>query len=347
MIFIPSFFFFISSLILGIYIRVSSLNWIYVWMGLEINMISFIPLMISSQTILETERALKYFLVQALGSGLLLLGVFLYRMSLYLNSQLLRCSYLLMFRLIIKLGIFPFHYWLPHVIGGSRWITCFIISVVQKIAPIFVLFNLFRMYRAVIGFLGGLGSLIGGLGGLNQSQLRFILAYSSIGHIGWIVICRMLSYRLFLIYFSVYRIINLRIIIVLRKYNLKSLDIIRSKNISIFFFFVLSFIFMSLGGLPPFLGFYPKIIVINIRIMYGYFLILFVLVLGSLINIFYYLNIFFNLYLNSYFNELNLSDVKSSLYFNMMCILFRLISVSGLGFFYVFLFYAMVLFYKS
>ena len=317
------------------------------WIGLEINMISFIPLIISSQTMLETERALKYFLVQAFGSGLLLFGVFLYRLSVYLDFFFAGCIYLVVFRLIAKVGIFPFHYWLPHVMGGSRWSTCFIISVVQKIAPIFVLFGLFRLYNEVIGLLAGVGSLIGGLGGLNQSQLRFILAYSSIGHMGWITICSIISYRFFLIYFLVYSVINLSIIFVLDKYNLKVLDMINLGNVGIFLFFMLGIIFISLAGLPPFLGFYPKIIVVNISVIYGSFFILFLLISGSLINIFYYLNIFFNLYLSSYFIEREFYNLYSSKFFVGICLVFRLISIGGLGFIYLFVFYAVILFYKS
>ena len=79
-------------------------------MGLEINLVSFIPLMMSSQRMLETERALKYFLVQSFGSGLLLFGVFFYRIFFYLNYFMEICLYLLVFSLMVKLGVFPFHY---------------------------------------------------------------------------------------------------------------------------------------------------------------------------------------------------------------------------------------------
>ena len=89
-------------------------------MGLEINRLSFIPLIIYSQFIMETERALKYFLVQAFGSGLLLFRVFFYIMSCYYPSYRAASLYIMVFSLIVKLGIVPFHFWLPHVIGGSR-----------------------------------------------------------------------------------------------------------------------------------------------------------------------------------------------------------------------------------
>lgn len=118
MIFMPYFFFFFVTLVIGTLMRVSSFNWLYVWIGLEINLISFIPLIISSSVDLETERSLKYFLVQALGSGLLLFGSLVYIN--YPNSILPGwvSVYIILVRIIIKLGMAPFHFWLPHVISG-------------------------------------------------------------------------------------------------------------------------------------------------------------------------------------------------------------------------------------
>ena len=87
-------------------------------MGLEINLLSFIPLVVCRLGEIEAESRLKYFLVQALGSSLILLGGFSlinYPNSIitfYISSFFLICS------LIIKIGIFPFHFWLPHVMGG-------------------------------------------------------------------------------------------------------------------------------------------------------------------------------------------------------------------------------------
>lgn len=89
-------------------------------MGLEINLISFIPLIMSSQNSFETERGLKYFLSQAFGSGLLLFGLFIYIISSYSLVYINLGTYIMVFRIIIKIGIFPFHFWLPHVIGGCN-----------------------------------------------------------------------------------------------------------------------------------------------------------------------------------------------------------------------------------
>ena len=155
------------------------------------------------------------------------------------------------------------------------------------------------------------------------------------------------SYRLFIIYFFVYRVINIRIIIVINYYNLKLLNILRFKNLSLFYFLILGFIFISLAGLPPFLGFYPKIVVISAGIHCSCFFVVFILMAGSLINIFYYLNIFFNLYLSSYFIEVGLLNTRRILISQFSKLFIGILATLTIGIFYIFILYAMVLFYKS
>jgi NADH:ubiquinone oxidoreductase subunit 2 (subunit N) len=85
---------------------------------------------------------------------------------------------------MIKLGMAPFHFWLPHVIGGIRWVSCVVLSVWQKVGPIFILRSFVFSWRLYIFIFAALGAIVGGVGGINQSQLRVLLAYSSIGHMG-------------------------------------------------------------------------------------------------------------------------------------------------------------------
>jgi len=154
-------------------------------MGLEVNLLSFIPLIVSSINDRETERALKYFLVQALGSRFILFSAF--SITNYPNSMV-RCnlSYIIIIaRIMVKMGIAPFHFWLPHVMGGIRWFSCMLLRVWQKVAPLLLLRSIIKVeYMSAYIVLGGFGSLVGGVGGINQSQMRVLLAYSSIGHMG-------------------------------------------------------------------------------------------------------------------------------------------------------------------
>lgn len=306
MIYIPFYFFFFINLIFGRLISVSSGNWLYIWMGLEINLLSFIPLIARGVNEIEVERSLKYFLVQALGSSLILFGCF----TLCRGPNAIFSSYIgdfiLFFSILIKIGIFPFHYWLPHVIGGISWISCILLSIWQKFGPLFIIRGLVsNIYISFLLLIGRLGSIVGGLGGINQSQIRILLAYSSIGHISWILIGIFCSFNILLYYYIIYRFIIISIILLICFYPIKMININRYIIFPLYIIILLSILFLSLGGLPPFLGFYPKLTVIISRSINNMYFCLFILILGSLINIFYYLSIFFNLFMKSIFCGFN------------------------------------------
>ena len=119
MIFIPYYFFFICSILFGILISISSRSWLYIWMGLEVNLLSFIPLIVCGSNDIESEGAIKYFLIQALGSCIVLFSYFSFMNFVNYNLYMFDFgSYILIFGLILKMGIFPFHHWLPQVMGS-------------------------------------------------------------------------------------------------------------------------------------------------------------------------------------------------------------------------------------
>ena len=111
----PSSFFFLFFMVGGIFISVRRRNWFLVWCGLEINLIGFIPIVIQTKNQGEVEAAIKYFLVQSIGSALVLFGSCM--CFLYIESWVGPIFSLPVFAgLLIKLGIFPFYFWLPRVI---------------------------------------------------------------------------------------------------------------------------------------------------------------------------------------------------------------------------------------
>lgn len=283
-------------LISGSLIALSARQWIYVWLGLEINLFSFIPLITFNSERFQTERAIKYFLVQAIGRGLLLLGAAA-STSLLHSVPIKITSLIIIAGLIIKLGLAPLHFWLPQVISGLRWPICIILATWQKLAPIiliiktviphsFILLSLVAMIRA----------LTGGIGGLNQTLLRPLLAYSSIGHIGWITASILISSKITLIYFSIYIIITMCLISALLLRS-SSQTIINHKlaHYSPANILCVALLLLSLGGIPPLLGFLPKWLVLSALTEHTLTLLSLTLIMGSLINLFYYLNIFLNL----------------------------------------------------
>nr|QVM79179.1 NADH dehydrogenase subunit 2 [Nepiodes costipennis multicarinatus] len=287
---------FFSTLALGTLISISSYSWMGMWMGLEINLLSIIPLLSESKNLYPSESALKYFVTQAMASSILLFSIvtslntseFLGPETNYFTNMIMNSS------LLTKMGAAPFHAWFPEVMEGLNWSNCLIMLTWQKIAPMVLLMYQMKMtllLTSVIVF----SSVISGIMGLNQTSLRKIMAYSSINHIGWMISTMLNSQTIWLIYFLVYTIISVNIILIFNSMNiffLKQLFNSMNQSKTIKFFFILNF--LSLGGLPPFLGFFPKWLTINNLVQNGFLMISLIMILSTLITLFFYLRITFS-----------------------------------------------------
>jgi len=274
---------FSSTLFLSTFIALSASHWLIIWIALEINIISFLPIISISSWAQESEASIKYFFFQALGSRLFLLGS---------TNQSLFIFILL--GLLIKLGVAPFHFWLPQVINAISWPICIILLTWQKIIPLLIItFSPTLSSSSLILLLARIRTIVGGLGGLNQTQIRPLLAYSSIGHLGWILAASSCSPSISITYFSIYSLISISLfylLFIINKKELVTLNSIYPIKPSIILIFII--LLLSLGGLPPLVGFFPKWIVLySINSIPTTFF----LISGSLLNLFYYLNIRFSL----------------------------------------------------
>lgn len=277
---------FASSILTGILISLSAHSWFTIWIGLELNLFGFIPLIITSNKNQEKEAACKYFLAQAAPSAIFLLCLLLVT-DLHLSSLFLTIA------LLIKMGIAPCHQWFPSVINSLPWIQAWILITVQKIAPFFLLIQTINNSPILTSIVAGLSSIVGGIGGINQTLLRPLIAYSSIGHIGWILRAILVSNRSATLYFISYLLIVSTTIFRAILLNLNSIAVSTKveNNPILILFLILSFI--NIGGLPPFFGFFIKATIINHLLRINFFLLTLLLILGSVINLFYYLKIVF------------------------------------------------------
>nr|AXS66021.1 NADH dehydrogenase subunit 2 [Cobelura sp. KM-2017] len=326
---------FFITLIIGTFITISSYTWFSMWMGLEINLLSIIPLLKDSKNIYPSEAAFKYFITQALASSILLFSVIL---MLNFNEHLIlytsNYSMILNMALFLKIGIAPFHSWFPEVAEGLNWANNMLLFTWQKLAPMIILLysqDSSILFQSILI----LASLIGGLMGLNQISLRKILAYSSINHMSWMLSSMLFSQVIWLYYFFIYSLTTISIIILfmnLNIFNIIQLFICFSLNKNLKFSLMMNF--FSLGGLPPFLGFLPKWLVINNLVNNKFYLISLILIAMTLITLFFYLrlmlfalilstketSIMYNVkisYLVSFLNFLNLTGILAcTLMFN-------------------------------
>uniref|UniRef100_A0AB39A606 NADH-ubiquinone oxidoreductase chain 2 n=1 Tax=Chaetopterus qiani TaxID=3230731 RepID=A0AB39A606_9ANNE len=277
--------FFIINLIASTFFVMSSQSWLSVWCGLEYNLISFIPILMTSPSTKSTEAAIKYFIVQALASIILLLSSMIMKFNVSIYMQLF-----ILLSLMVKMGVAPFHQWVPNVISSISWGNLFLMLSWQKLAPIFVFaYSIQPYFSTTLMSLAALSSVTGGVGGMNQSQIRPLIAFSSIGHMGWILTAALISPFILFIYFSIYMINLFPLVTVLN--SLSSTSLTSSMNFMKLKFsnaVTLILLFFSLGGLPPLLGFMPKLLVINSLVSSFSFFLLTALVVGSLLNIYYY-----------------------------------------------------------
>ena len=273
------------SLIFGTILACSSSSWIIAWVGLEINLISFTPILINNLRSANIELTIKYFLVQAIASMIVIIIATTSNFNIN-SSIIIDQNILLIIRLAIKAGVAPFHFWFPQIIAYADWSQAVVVITWQKIAPIILLsftLNFFTPFLIISS------ALVGILGGLNQTSLKKILTYSSIIHSAWIISIIYINSFLWWLYFIVYSLLTISVIIPNSILQLNDINRINSIKIQLKTKIIIFINLLSLAGLPPFIGFSIKIISIN-AILYSNFriLILSILIFSSLVAFYFY-----------------------------------------------------------
>nr|QUE26640.1 NADH dehydrogenase subunit 2 [Ilythea japonica] len=298
---------FLLTLMMGTLITISSNSWLGAWMGLEMNLLSFIPLM-TDNNILSSEASLKYFLTQALASAVLLFGIILLLMesnltwNIYNNNNNLIMSIILS-ALLLKSGAAPFHFWFPNLMEGLSWNNSLILMTWQKLAPLMLISYVINNYMINLSII--LSSLIGAMGGLNQTSLRKLMAFSSINHLGWMLMAMQINQTTWLIYFFIYTLLSFNMIYFFNLFKTSHINQLFSYYyISKPLKFLLFLNLLSLGGLPPFLGFFPKWLVIQSSTMNNQIMIMVIMMMTTLITLYFYLRLCYSAFMLNY-TEIN------------------------------------------
>nr|YP_010621006.1 NADH dehydrogenase subunit 2 [Periplaneta japonica]WAX39389.1 NADH dehydrogenase subunit 2 [Periplaneta japonica] len=290
------------TLMSGMLISISSNSWLGAWMGLEINLLSFIPLMSTNKNIYTTEASMKYFIVQALASSTLLFLIIAKSMieEFYMISNNPLTSIIINTPLLLKGGAAPFHWWFPSIMEGLSWNNCFILMTIQKIAPLMLISYSLNM-NTFMWIIILMSVMIGSIGGLNQISIRKILTYSSINHMGWMLAAMNIGENMWIIYFLIYSMLILTIIMIIKLYQISFINqTFLMMNETPLMKFLMFSTLLSLGGLPPFIGFLPKWIIIQYMIINEMNLIISLMVIMSLMTLYYYLRISYASFMISY-----------------------------------------------
>nr|AAN15870.1 NADH dehydrogenase subunit 2 [Hypsilurus nigrigularis] len=270
-------------------------HWLMAWLGLELNMISILPLITKQKHPRSTEAATKYFLTQATASSIMLFSSTLNAWQTgtwditQLNNEL--SCILMISALAMKMGAAPLHFWLPEVLQGTTLNVALLITTWQKLAPITLLYMISNhMQMETTLLIGTLSILIGGWGGINQTQLRKMMAYSSIAHLGWTMTAISIAPNIALLNIIIYMIISTPVFLLLATTSTKTLQ----TTTTIWSFSpaaatLLTFLLLSMAALPPLAGFTPKLLIMDKMIMHKLTPAATALALFSLLSLIFYL----------------------------------------------------------
>jgi len=348
--------------ILGMMVMVSGYSLLTLYLGLEILSLSLYTLIaIARKRSGAIEAALKYFVLGAIASGLLLYGMsMIYGISGSLNiseisafasdanlasRETLIINFGLVFLVIgiaFKLGAVPFHMWVPDVYQGSPTSVTMFISTVPKIAAVAMLVRLLvdglgamhPYWSDLFMILALLSIALGSVVALMQTNIKRMLAYSTISHVGFVMLGFVTGvitgYGAATFYILVYVLMSLAafgVIILLNKKGFEAEEISDYKGLSKsspWFALMMLVVMLSMAGVPPFIGFYSKFFILQQVISAGFVTVAIIAVVFAVISAYYYLQIIKSMYFNDADQELTIAapmDMKLVLSINATLIL--------------------------
>tara|TARA_B100000953_G_scaffold66642_1_gene53387 strand:+ start:3835 stop:5283 length:1449 start_codon:yes stop_codon:yes gene_type:complete len=348
--------------ILGMMVMVSGHSLLTLYMGLEIMSLSLYALIASARDrAVAIEAALKYFVLGAIASGLLLYGMSMIygitgsldiaqisnfaRASTLASQQTLILNFGLVFLVIgvaFKLGAVPFHMWVPDVYQGSPTSVTMFLSTVPKIAAIALLIRLLidglgdlqHYWSDLLMIIAVLSIALGSLVALMQSNIKRMLAYSTISHIGFVLLGFVTGvvegYGAAVFYVLVYILMSLAAfgsIIALNKSGFEADQISDYQGLSKhspWFALIILVVMLSMAGVPPFIGFYSKLFILQQVIAEGYVILAVIAVVFAVISAYYYLKIIKAMYFDDADKEITVSaplDMRVVLSINGILIL--------------------------
>nr|ABG57107.1 NADH dehydrogenase subunit 2 [Bassariscus astutus] len=286
-----------STIISGTMMVLMSSHWLMVWIGFEMNMLAIIPILMKNFNPRAMEASTKYFLTQATASMILMMSItvnlLLTGQWTVLNNNNQITSNMMTIALSMKLGMSPFHFWVPEVTQGVSLSSGMILLTWQKIAPLSILYQIAPSINPdLLMTMAILSILIGGWGGLNQTQLRKILAYSSITHMGWMAAVTVYNPTLMMLNLTIYIMITLgTFMLFMANSSTTTLSLSHTWNKFPLITSLILALMMSLGGLPPLSGFIPKWLIIQELTKNNMIIMPTLMAMMALLNLFFYMRL--------------------------------------------------------
>nr|ACS15272.1 NADH dehydrogenase subunit 2 [Phytoseiulus persimilis] len=300
---------------------ISSNNMFIIWIFIEFNLMFYIPLY-NKMNFSLSNSMMKYFIIQSISSSMFLF--FLLMNNNNINLFNLPLNMMLLISMWIKMGFFPFSSWYFQMSENLEWFMWFMLNTLQKMIPLWVI-SMNMIQIKYLMFMLWINSIFSMIEIWNQISIRWIINSSSLNHFSWMILNMTSKTNYWETYFFIYFMISLMLYMILMNNNWNSmLSMFNNKNSYLNILFSLNM--MNMMGLPPFLGFFPKLMIIQTS--NSIFMIL-MLTLNNIIISIIYLTLFLPLVsktmkiniINTQPNiKINISMMNLSLVFLMMFI---------------------------
>nr|QDH07371.1 NADH dehydrogenase subunit 2 [Chamberlainia hainesiana] len=296
-------------------LTIMSNNILMVWMMLELNSLTFIPLIQTNKSTSEVEASINYLTPQTFASGVLMASIMLAPLIQDYSKMLASTA------LLMKLGAAPLHAWFPSVMQSIGLAQGFILMTWQKLAPLMLLSVNQLSHTHAITMSATISAIWGSIAGLNQTNLLMLMTFSSITHLSWPLMALLMNPQISLLYLICYTLTILPIFmylsspISLTHHMITTLTTNKYSNISVIIHL------LSLGGLPPLAMFSAKLPIITIMST-SMAPILAILLVGTGISLYFYLIIIITISLNTF--KTPKTDITLSTTWQMCFILLQL-----------------------
>ena len=366
----PEFFLLTLLMTLGMMVMVTSNHMLSMYMGLEMMSLSLYAMVaFDRDSVRSTEAAMKYFVLGALASGLLLYGMSMVygatgslefsgiAQSIYHQAAnktvLLFGLVFIMAGLAFKLGVVPFHMWVPDVYQGAPSAVTLMIASAPKLAAfamtmrllVYGMFELAEHWQQMMMFLAVLSIVLGNIAAIAQTNIKRMLAYSGIAHMGFVLLGLLSgvvdgdrnfainAYSSAMFYAVAYVLMTLAsfgMVILLSRAGFEAEDIDDFKGLnqrSPWFALMMLIVMFSMAGVPFFIGFFAKLSVLQAVVAAGYIWLAVLAVMMSLVGAFYYLRVVKVMYFDAAEDSAPIhapADVKTMLSINGL-------AIAGLG----------------
>nr|QWY23665.1 NADH dehydrogenase subunit 2 [Equus sp.] len=287
----------LMTVLLGTMIVMMSSHWLMIWIGFEMNLLAIIPILMKKYNPRTMEASTKYFLTQATASMLLMMAIIInlmhsgqWTITKVFNPT---ASIIMTSALAMKLGLTPFHFWVPEVTQGISLTSGLILLTWQKLAPMSILYQISPSINLnILLTMAVLSILVGGWGGLNQTQLRKIMAYSSIAHMGWMTAVLAYNPTLTMLNMLIYIMMTLTMFMLfIHSSSTTTLSLSHTWNKTPLTTTLILTTLLSMGGLPPLSGFMPKWMIIQELTKNNSIILPTLMAIMALLNLYFYMRL--------------------------------------------------------